>query len=399
MNQFQNKIIQCVDEKLATYQKIALDIHAKPEVSNYEFFACDRLSNQLREEGFEIELNAAKHRTGFAASYKANKEGPVIVYLAEFDALQGLGHGCGHNIFGATSALAATALKSVIDEIGGEVRVYGTPGEEGGENGSAKGSFVKEGYLNDVDAALCAHPGSYHMATGKNLGCYPVDIEFWGVSSHAAAAPEKGINALDALIMVYNAINALRQQLPDDVRIHGIITDGGKAPNSIPDYAAAKFYLRAASKDTLEEVYNKVLKIVEGAALQTGAKGRMQPYQNFVENIVPTPSLDRVYENNLKLFDQSFTLRDGKLGGSSDVGNVSQVVPTIQPTISISDVAIAGHSIEMVEASCSKKGMEAIGLGAKVLALTALDLICDPDLLEKIKVEHAYQVAHQKENI
>ena len=143
------------------------------------------------------------------------------------DALVGLGHGCGHNLFGPTSLLAASALKQVIDEVGGEVRVYGTPGEEGGENGSAKGSFVREGFLRDVDAALCVHPGDRHEASSKNIACLPVDIEFWGKSAHAAAAPEQGINALDALILTYNGINALRQHVTPDVRIHGIVTSGG----------------------------------------------------------------------------------------------------------------------------------------------------------------------------
>ncbi len=400
MSTLREKICTYVDENLDHYKEIALDIHAHPEVSNYEFFACERLSENLKEQGFEVEHNAAGHRTGFAASYKSKKPGPVVVFLAEYDALAGLGHGCGHNLFGATSSLAAVALKQVLDEAGGEVRVYGTPGEEGGENGSAKGSFVREGYFKDVDFALCEHPGAGpdNGLTSKNLGCVPIDIEFWGVASHASGAPEKGINALDALIMVYNAINALRQQLTDDVRIHGIIVDGGKAPNIIPDYAHAKFYLRAAAKSTLEDVYAKVERIVQGAALQTGATGRMQPYQNWVENQVPTPSFDAVFEKNLNLFGEKITpIPEGRLGGSSDVGNVTQVVPTIQPQIGISDQPILGHSKEMVEASRSEKGLNSIGLGAKVLAYTALDLIEDPALLQKIKEEHAYRVLHQAE--
>lgn len=397
-DEWRNAIVGYVDRNKGLWQQIALEIHEKPEVSNYEFFASQRLSGALKEIGFEIELPAAGHRTGFSACYKSGKPGPTICFLAEYDALAGLGHGCGHNLFGATSSLAAAALKSVADEAGGEIRVYGTPGEEGGENGSAKGSFVREGYFEDVDAALCVHPGTapVHELTGKNLGCVPVDIEFWGVSSHAAGAPEKGVNALDALILTYTAVNALRQQLTDDVRIHGIITDGGKAPNAIPDYAAAKFYLRAASKNVLEEVYAKVERIVEGAALQTGAKGRMRPYQNWVENIVPTPSLDAVYEKHLNEFGEKITRAENPpLGGSSDVGNVSQVIPTIQPVISITDREIRGHSTEMVEAAKSEKGLESIALGAKVLALTGLDLITDPELLKKIKEDHAYQIKHQ----
>jgi amidohydrolase len=384
------KITNYVDAAGDEYKKIALDIHEHPEVSNYEFFACESLSRQLKKEGFQVKVDVAGHRTGFAASYRSGKPGPVLVFLAEYDALAGLGHGCGHNLFGATSLLAASALKQVIDETGGEVRVYGTPGEEGGENGSAKGSFVREGFFRDVDAALCVHPGSdTHMLTRKSLGCAPVDIEFWGRAAHAAGSPEKGINALDALIQVYVAINALRQHLTGDVRIHGIITNGGDAPNTVPDYAKAKFYLRAAAAPTLDEVYQKVERIVQGAALSIGARGSMKPYQNRVENTVPTPSFDALYQKNLESFGEHITppMQDDAIG-SSDVGNVSQVIPTIQPGISISDVKVAGHSEEMKAAARSQKGLDSILLGAKVLAYTALDLLEDEKLLSSICTEH-----------
>ncbi len=392
------KIIQFADTGGDVYKKIALDIHENPEVSNYEFFACERLSQQLIDEGFQVEVDVAGHRTGFAAYYRSGKPGPTLAFLAEYDALAGLGHGCGHNLFGATSLLAAAALKQVIGEVGGEVRVYGTPGEEGGENGSAKGSFVREGFFTDVDAALCVHPGANaHFLTYKTLGCAPVDIEFWGRATHAAGSPEKGINALDALIQFYNGINALRQHLPSDVRIHGIITNGGDAPNTVPDYAKAKFYLRAASAPVLEDVYQKAERIVEGAALATGAKGSLKPYQNRVENTVPTPSFDAVYQKNLEYFGERITpLPFDRAPGSSDVGNVSQVIPTIQPSISITDVKIAGHTEEMKEAARSEKGLNSILLGAKVLAFTALDLLEDEGLLAAIKAEHSNLVAAQE---
>ncbi|MDO4356427.1 MAG: M20 family metallopeptidase [Clostridia bacterium] len=391
-------VISYVDRNLPTYQQIALDIHANPEVSNYEFFACERLSSQLASDGFDVKVDVAGHRTGFTATYKSRKPGPVIVFLAEYDALAGLGHGCGHNIFGATSALAGATLKHVIEEVGGEVRVYGTPGEEGGENGSAKGSFVREGFLDDVDAALCVHPGSkHHRLTGTSLACAPVDIEFWGQACHACAA-WNGHNALDAMILFFNSIALLRQQLTPDIRIHGIITNGGDAPNTIPDYTKAKFYLRADSAPKLDDLYAKVEHIVEGAALATGTKGRMQPYQNRVENQVPTPSFDAVYRKNLESLGEVFDApEEGKKqgGGSSDVGNVSQVVPTIQPSIVISKEQVRGHSEEMVAASCSQPALEAIGLGAKALVLTAIDLIQDPQLLASIKAEHAEAVKNQ----
>ena len=401
MSELKNQIYQFIDTNAKIYQDISLAIHAKPEVSDFEYFASQTLSEQLKKEGFEIELPAAGHRTGFAATYKSNKPGPTVVFLAEYDALAGLGHGCGHNVFGATSSLAGAALKSIVDQIGGEVRVYGTPGEEGGQNGSAKGSFVKKGYLNDVDFALCTHPGSSPEdgLSTRNYACAPVDIEFWGKPAHAAGCPQDGINALDAQILTYAAIGVLRQQLTDRIRIHGVIVEGGTAPNVIPEYTKAKYYIRAADIDTLHELYEKVENIVKGSALQTGCTSSMKLYQNLVENMVLTPSLDAIYEKYItELGNTVKHVEDVIMPGSSDVGNISQVVPTIQPHISITDVQIAGHSQDMVNASCSQKAMDAIVKGAKALAFTALELFENPEELVKVKEDHAWHVEHQKEN-
>lgn len=401
MSELKNQISQFIDTNAKIYQDISLAIHAKPEVSDFEYFASQTLSEQLKKEGFEIELPAAGHRTGFAATYKSNKPGPTVVFLAEYDALAGLGHGCGHNVFGATSSLAGAALKSIVDQIGGEVRVYGTPGEEGGQNGSAKWSFVKKGYLNDVDFALCTHPGSSPEdgLSTRNYACAPVDIEFWGKPAHAAGCPQDGINALDAQILTYAAIGVLRQQLTDRIRIHGVIVEGGTAPNVIPEYTKAKYYIRAADIDTLHELYEKVENIVKGSALQTGCTSSMKLYQNLVENMVLTPSLDAIYEKYItELGNTVKHVEDVIMPGSSDVGNISQVVPTIQPHISITDVQIAGHSQDMVNASCSQKAMDAIVKGAKALAFTALELFENPEELVKVKEDHAWHVEHQKEN-
>ena len=304
-------------------------------------------------------------------------------------------------MFGATSSLAGAALKSIVDQIGGEVRVYGTPGEEGGQNGSAKGSFVKKGYLKDVDFALCTHPGSGSEdgLSTRNYACAPVDIEFWGKPAHAAGCPQDGINALDAQILTYAAIGVLRQQLTDRIRIHGVIVEGGTAPNVIPEYTKAKYYIRAADIDTLHELYEKVENIVKGSALQTGCTSSMKLYQNLVENMVLTPSLDAIYEKYItELGNTVKHVEDVVMPGSSDVGNISQVVPTIQPHISITDVQIAGHSQDMVNASCSQKAMDAIVKGAKALAFTALELFENPEELVKVKEDHAWHVEHQKEN-
>ena len=385
-----------VDRQLPVYRQLALDLHAHPEVCNTEFHACAVLSEQLRAEGFDVRTDIAGHPTGFTGVYRSARPGPVLAFLAEYDALPGLGHACGHNLFGPTSLLAASALRQVIDEAGGEIRVYGTPGEEGGENGAAKVDYVRAGLFADVDAALCVHPGDKHQASSKNLACAPMDLEFFGRSAHAAAAPEQGINALDALILTYNGINALRQHLPKDAMIHGIVTHGGEAPNIVPAYAAAKFYFRAATVPRLEAVAEKVGRIVEGAARMTGATGRMQPYQNRVDNMVPTLSFDAVYGKELALLGHRMDPADEGCGiGSSDVGNVSQVVPTIQPTICITDGPTPWHSEASKAAAKSEKGLASIALGAKALALTALDLIEDPALLKQIKEDHHQAVANQ----
>ncbi|KAB7788542.1 M20 family metallopeptidase [Bifidobacterium cebidarum] len=396
------RISDYADASLADYQRISLAIHDKPEYSNYEFFASETLSNKLREEGFDVTLGVADHRTGFEAIYRTGKPGPVVVFLAEYDALPGVGHGCGHSVFGPNSSLAAASLKQVIDEFGGELRVYGTPGEEGGENGSAKGSFVKDGFFDDVDIALCAHPhAGGNFLSSRNLACQPIDIEFHGKASHAAATPEQGINALDGVIQTFNSINALRQHLPKDVRIHGIITDGGLQPNVVPDYAKAKFYLRSASVPGLLSLRKKVDNIVAGAALATGATGTVTPYQNQVDNMIPTPLFDEVWQRNAEALGQVVkpTDQDKISFGSSDVGNVSQVVPTIQPWFSISPEKLGGHNEKVAAAAASPFGLESIRWSSKALAYTALDIIVDPELLSRIKEQHAARVKTQEADV
>ncbi|EOH88970.1 M20 family metallopeptidase [Enterococcus villorum] len=386
-----NLLKEAIQERLSEYQALALDIHQHPEVSNYEFYSSEALVRQLEKEGFEVKKEVAGHRTGFAASYQSAKPGPVIAFLAEFDALPGIGHACGHNLFGTYSVLAASIIREKIAEIGGEIRVYGTPGEEGGENGSAKGSFVREGFFADVDAALCVHPAYRYGKTTESLANDPVDIKFYGVASHAAAAPEKGVNALEALIQVFNGINALRLQLPKDVNIHGIITDGGVAANVIPEYAAGRFYLRAGNRQTLNEVYQKVENIVKGAALSTGTSYEFGLFQNAVDNVISTPAFDELFFSHAKeagVPENEIDVEQKTSLGSSDVGNVSQVIPTIQPTVSISDEYIAGHSEEFKAAAKSAKGLASIAIATELLAATALDLFEQPELLTKIKEEH-----------
>jgi amidohydrolase len=377
-----------IDNNKEKYLQISHSIHENPEIGNEEFFASKLLSDLLQSEGFSVERGVAGHETAFLARKKsALKNGPVIAFLAEYDALPGLGHACGHNIIGTASTAAAIALSKVIDETGGEVAVLGTPAEEGGPNGSAKGSFVKHGLLEGIDAALMVHPANATRITGNSLAVDPLDFEFIGKPAHAAAAPQHGINALDAVIQLFNGINALRQHVTDDVKIHGIITHGGDAPNIVPEYAKARFYIRAATRKKCSEATARVKAIAEGAALATGAKLNVIAFQNEVDNLVLNRTFDAVFKQELESLGEQVETgeRDGL--GSTDAGNISQAVPTIHPYIKIGPDTLIGHTVEFREAAKSERGDEALLLGAKGLALTGLRLLTDEALINDIKEE------------
>ncbi|WP_282172890.1 M20 family metallopeptidase [Cytobacillus firmus] len=387
LSELKEVIKKNVDDNSVLYLSSSHQIHANPEIGNEEFFASRLLSGILEKEGFEVERAVAGHETAFLARRKSAKPGPSIAFLAEYDALPGLGHGCGHNIIGTTSVAAAIALSKVIEETGGEAVVLGTPAEEGGPNGSAKGSFVKHGLLEGIDAALMVHPSNHTRLTSSSLAVDPLDFEFIGKPAHAAASPEEGINALDAVIQLFNGINALRQQLKDDVRIHGIITHGGDAPNIIPEYAKARFFIRASTRTALNEVTRKVKAVAEGAALATGAKLNVIAFQNEVDNLLLNKTYDQVFKEVIEDLGETVVEGDRDGIGSTDAGNISQVVPTIHPYIKIGADDLVAHTVPFREAAASVKGDEALITGAKGLALTAFQLVTDQELLKSIKQE------------
>ncbi|UTE72017.1 M20 family metallopeptidase [Rossellomorea marisflavi] len=382
-----DQIIANLEENKEKYIAISHSIHDRPEIGNEEFYASKTHAELLESEGFTVERGVAGHETALLARRKSAKPGPAIAFLAEYDALPGLGHACGHNIIGTTSVSAAIALSKVIDETGGEVVLLGTPAEEGGPNGSAKGSFVKHGLLEGIDAALMVHPANSTRITSNSLAVDPLDFEYIGKPAHAAGSPHHGINALDAVIGLFNGINALRQHVTDDVRIHGIITHGGDAPNIVPEYAKARFFIRAATRKTCSEVTARVKAIAEGSALATGAKLNVIAFQNEVDNLVLNRTYDAVFKEELERLGEYVSTEERNGLGSTDAGNISQVVPTIHPYIQIGPESLVAHTDEFREAAKSPKGDEALILGAKGLALTALRLVTDRDVLAEIKEE------------
>ena len=381
------RIYDSIEENRARYIEVSHDIHARPEIGNEEVYASGRLVELLQEAGFTVETAVAGHETSFHAVKDSGIDGPAVAFLAEYDALPGLGHACGHNIIGTTSVAAAIALAETLDETGGRVVVLGTPAEEGGPNGSAKGSFVRHGFLEDIDVALMIHPGAKTGPTGETLAVDPLDFHFYGRSAHASGAPEKGINALDAVIGLFNGINALRQQLPSDVRIHGIITHGGDAPNIIPDYASARFFIRAETWARTEETAAKVRAVAGGAALATGATVKIERFQNEVRDFVLNSVLDKALAEELEAVGETVVYEKRKGKGSTDAGNISYVVPTAHPHIKIGPDDLVGHTNEFREAAASPAGDEALIRGAKALASAGHRLLTDAVLLKQVRDE------------
>ncbi len=394
MSEKQN-ILDYIENNKYEYVEMSHRIHERPELGNEEIFASRTLIDTLKANGFEIETDIAGHATGFIATYESDKEGPVIGFLAEYDALPGLGHACGHNIIGTASTLGGIALKQVIDHIGGSVVVLGCPAEEGGENGSAKASYVKAGIIDDIDIALMVHPGNETYRTINTLAVDVLDVKFYGKSAHASENADEALNALDAMISYFNGVAQLRQHIKKSQRVHGVILDGGKAANIIPDFTHARFYTRATSRKELDVLTEKVKQIARGAAIQTGCDYEFGPIQNGVNELIKSPKLDDLFEKYATEMGEAVI--DDDFGyGSTDTGNVSHVVPTIHPHIKIGSRNLVGHTHRFREAAASLQGNQALIKGAKIMALMGLELINDTSLFNEIVEEHHHMKGHVK---
>jgi len=383
---WKDKVQSYIDENKDHLIEISDEIHANPEVANKEVKASRLLAGELKNVGFKVELGVAGLDTAILAVHPEQSEGPTIAILGEYDALPQIGHACGHNLIATAALGACLAIGSFKKDIPGKLIFMGTPAEE---DIGGKIFMVEKGLFKDVEAAMMFHPSPGYTMTGRaGLALTEVKIEFTGKASHASGSPEKGINALDAVIQTFNSINALRQHIKSDARIHGIITHGGVKPNIVPDYAAAEFYVRASTDDYCTELVKKVENCAKGAASATGATLKYTVIEPSYQSRLMNRTMGRLFEENLAIIGEPLNpLPPGSGAGSSDIGNVSQVVPTIHPYISICDDSIAGHSVEFEKASVSKRAHEAMLNAAKALAMTALDLFTNPNLMKQVSEE------------
>jgi amidohydrolase len=372
-----------VDAHAAALVDLSLRIHAHPEVAYHEEQASAWLCDALEATGFAVSRGIAGLPTAFRA--EAGAGAPVVAIIAEYDALPGIGHGCGHNIIATAALGAGLALRAVIEDVSGSVHVIGTPAEEvyGG-----KVEMIRAGAFEGLDAAMMVHPGTRDAVIARALACAELKVEYFGREAHAAAQPEHGINALDAMLIAFTGINALRQHIRRTARVHGVITHGGDAPNIVPGHTAASFLVRAEDDDYLEEMKARVAGCLEAGAKATGATLQLAWNPNQYAAMNTNPPLAEAFRANFaavgRVVPEDETPRPM---GSTDMGNVSKLLPGIHPTIAIAPADVPGHSPQFAEYAASEAGQRALVEAAKALAMTAVDVLTDDDLLRRMREE------------
>lgn len=414
------------------YKGIALQIWDYAEVGYKEEKSSALLQKTLNDNGFNLKAGVAGMPTAFVASYGSGK--PVIAILAEFDALPGLsqeavpekkpiegknaGHACGHHLFGTASAAAGIEIKKMLAEkkLTGTVRVYGTPAEEGGDG---KVYMIREGLFNDVDVVIHWHPGSENAVTmDKTLAIISAKFRFHGISSHAAASPERGRSALDAVEAMDNMVNMMREHVPQETRIHYVITNGGKAPNVVPDFSEVFYYVRNPDRVLVQSIFERVVKTSKGAAMGTETTTdyeiisgsydllinntlavAMQKNLEKVGGVTYTPQeiefgkkLQSSFDFKFPSIESAATVKllkpeDDKGKASTDVGDVSWIVPTVGLNAATWIPGTPAHSWQAVACGGTEIGIKGLMVAAKTMALTAIDLYTDPSLIEKAKDE------------
>ena len=376
-------ICDAVDAMADELLAVSHAIHQKPELAFEEYFACETLTNALSEHEMNPEVGIFTLPTAFEATLNADSDGPVVAILAEYDALPKIGHSCGHNLI-ATSALgAALALQKIADQLPGKIRLIGTPAEE---KGGGKEIMARAGAFEGVDAAMMIHPAGVNIATMPCICVSEVEVIYHGKSSHASSVPHKGINALDGLLLAYQAISNLRQHIRPTERIHGIITRGGDAPNIVPDDTAGEFYVRAANERDLAKLKPRVQACFEAGAKGSGAEVEVKwSNVDYLDLNTNWPLAEEFQQRAESLGREFLPIKGlGSAGaGSTDMGNVSYRVPSIHPMLACAPRNVVIHNPEFAKWAGSEMGDNAALDGAKSLAMTAAAFLTNPGLQQE----------------
>lgn len=380
-------ILKHLDENKDFYKDVAQYIWENPEIGFQEYKASEKLMDILEKEGFEIEKKAAGLDTAFIATKKGNGDGPTLAIMSEYDALVGIGHACGHNLFSVSSVAAAIALGKVMDKVPGTLKLIGTPAEEGCvSNAGAKAIMIREGAFEGVDAAMMCHAEGRNIVRRCLVASAVLKVTFYGKPAHAGGSPHEGINALTAGNLMINNINGIRQQFLPRVIVNPIIEEGGIGANTIPDKCVLSLSVRADKKAVLKDVLEKIENCAKAGALVTGCTYECESDKEIFEDLIPNEALSKAFQN---VFDELGVdyLEKEEANYAWDVGNVSYVCPTIGPYIKIGPETLVGHTDGFKEASNSDEGYNGMILGAKAMALTALDYLTNEELQKEAKEE------------
>jgi amidohydrolase len=383
------RVTAAVDALADELERLSHQLHDHPELAFKEDNAHAWLTEFLAKHGATVERGVGGLATAFRATIPGTAAGPTVAIMAEYDALPGIGHACGHNVIATAGVGAGAALARALGTLpfAGRIQVIGTPAEEGG---AGKVKLMDAGVFDGVDAAMMIHGRCGTQVWRPTLGIIKAKVEFFGQAAHASSWPWRGVNALNAVISLFNALDAMRQQIHSDARVHGVITKGGEQANIIPEYTSAEFYLRATTVPYCHELLRRFTAAAEGAATATGCRVQVTADPTVHEPMKANPTMAHVFRRNLEYIDFPEDPDDGQAGyGSTDCGNVSQRLPTIHPYIRISPDGVPGHSREFAEWARSPLARAGMVAGAKALALTALDLLAAPETLARARADFA----------
>ena len=379
-------VMQEIDLIALELERLAVDLWEHPQLAWQENYAAKRLCDFLQSHNIDAQSNYLDFPTAFRGDVSI-KPGAVFALAAEYDALP-IGHACGHNLIAAASAGAAVAAAEVMKKNGlpGTLVIMGTPAEE---SGGGKVKMLQKGALNNIDAVMMSHPSWRTQPDPGSLAIRRWDVTFHGKSSHAGGAPELGINALDAVMMLFNAVSFQRQQMPDCCRIHGIVTHGGKMPNIIPETASCRFYLRSASEEWMEKLDLRFDNMVKGAALLTGCTYTKEKFSIDCRSRKVNAPLNESYCKIMRELGATVTEKVPPGRGSSDFGDFSHAIPGAHPYFGIVEQQIGGHSEEFLAASRSDYGIKNMIRSAAALACTACIYLTDPEFRSAVKADFA----------
>ena len=379
--QAKQEVCGYIDSIASELIDVSHSIHAKPELGYEEHFAHQCLTEILEEKGLQVKTGAYELETAFEAT--AGSSGPIVSLLCEYDALPGIGHACGHNIIAAAGIGAGLASSNHAENLNGRLRILGTPAEEGG---GGKVRMLHKGAFDSVDAALMIHPADADLPNISSLAVQQLRATYIGKAAHAAAAPEKGVNALDGAVLGYVGVAALRQHISPDERIHGIFTDGGQKANIVPERAESIWYARSTTLERLETLKQRLVQTLEGGANSANCEIQIEwinePYAEVLDN---EPILNAYMKNSELIGRKIYPENNNGIVGSTDLGNVSHVVPSIHPMVKAAPTGTAIHTIDFEKYANGEEADKAVLDSAKSLAMTVLDCWADPSLLNEAK--------------